>query len=138
PGLLRRCAPRNDALFLLRYDQIFPLIDARDLAGADDRGAIELIENGRAADAGADVEFFTLIDGTRHSLAVEAHLPRLAQCVGKLQALRGEFRHADRRHQADAAHPIRDDLDLLVGRAMAELALVLGIEFFAQQIERRD
>src|SRR5580692_4932157 len=34
-------------LSLLRHDQISPLVDARGLAGADDRGAIELVEDRR-------------------------------------------------------------------------------------------
>ena len=44
----------------------------------------------------------------------------------------------DRRHQADAAHPIGHDFDRLFRRAVAELALVLGVEFLAQVGKRRD
>src|SRR5271169_2778388 len=40
---------------LLRHDQVLPFIDARGLAAVDDGGAIELIEDRRAAQRQADI-----------------------------------------------------------------------------------
>src|SRR5246127_2596763 len=47
---------------LLRHDQVLPFIDARGLAAVDDGGAVELIEDRRAAQRQAHVETFALID----------------------------------------------------------------------------
>src|ERR1700688_2805455 len=41
---------------LLRHDQVLPFIDARGLAGVDDGGAVELVENGGPPQRQAHVE----------------------------------------------------------------------------------
>src|SRR5579862_7751654 len=120
PGLLRRFAPRNDASLLLRHEQVLPLVDTGDLAGADDGGAVELIEDGRSVQGQADIEFFALIHRTGYRRAVETHLPCFDQGIGKRAAFRRELRHGNRRHDADAADAIGHDFDRLLGRHVAE------------------
>src|ERR1700722_8141918 len=133
PGLLRRFASRNDALAILRHNQILPLIDTRGLAGADHRGAVELIEHCRPVQRQTGVELFALVHRARYSLAVKAHVAGFDQCIRQRATLRLELRQGHRLHHTDAAHAIGDDLDRLFRRAVAELAFVLGVERLAQR-----
>src|SRR5689334_4500470 len=122
-------------LACLRHDQVLPLVHPRDLSGADHRGAVELVEHRRTRDAQADVELLALIDRARDRLSVEPYAPRLALRIGEARIGAREPRHLDRRHLADAAHPIGHDLDRLVRRAVAEHRLVPRVERGAQLLE---
>ncbi len=75
-----------------------------------------------------DVEPLALIDRTVELLAVEPHAPYLAPRIRQRRAGALEFRHFDRRYQADAAHAIGDDLDRFLRRRVAEHGLVLPVE----------
>src|SRR5215468_10948516 len=77
---------------VLRHDQIFPFIDPRKLAGADHRGAIELVEHRRSGERQAHIEPFALIDRAVDVGAVEAHTPRLPQCIRQRGPCRLELR----------------------------------------------
>src|SRR5262245_35481799 len=116
----------------LRHDQILPFVHPRHVPGADHRGAVELIEHRRAHHAQAHVELLALIDRAGDRLAVEPHLPCLAQRIRQAGADAREARHLDRRHFADAAHPVRYDLDRLVRRAVAKHGLMPRVECGAQ------
>src|SRR5215207_584048 len=117
--------PRRRASPLPRHDQILPFVHAHHLIRVNHRRAIELVENGRALERQPDIELFALINRTLHILAVEAHAPGLPQRISERRPRRLELRHFDRRHPADAAHAIRDDLHRLLRRTMAEHVLVL-------------
>src|SRR5215831_10837953 len=93
----------------IRHEQVLPCVHASDLAGADQRRAIELIEDRRSRKLGAHVEPLALIDGAVELLSVEAHAPLLAQgilngCTDRLEAW-----HCDRRHKPDPSRPIGHD-----------------------------
>src|SRR4051794_2845643 len=111
---------RFRASLVPRHDQILPLIHPRGLAGVDHRRAVELVENGGATQRQADVEFFALVDRAIDILAVHTHAAGLAQRVLEGRTGRLELRHRNRRHAAQAAHAIGDDLDRLLWRAVAE------------------
>src|SRR5262245_21057353 len=118
-----------------RHDQILPFIDARDLAWADDRRAIELVEDRRSAHGESDVEAFALVDWALDCLSVEAGVSLFPQRILERRASALEAWHRDWRHLSHAAHPIRHDLDRLLRRVVAEHQLVLGIEGAAQRVE---
>src|SRR5712671_6393957 len=82
---------------LLRHDQILPVVDARDLAGADHRRAIELVEHCGAGEAQADVELVAPIDRAIDGLAIEARAPRRPRGVGESGPGAPEPRHLARR-----------------------------------------
>src|SRR5579872_4728296 len=77
---------------LLRHDQILPFIHARGLAGVDDGGAIELVENRRPAQRQAHIEPLALVDRAFDLAAVEPRPPGVAQRVGEGRAGRLEAR----------------------------------------------
>src|SRR6185436_10098213 len=90
--------------FLLRHDQILPLVDARVLAGVDHGGAIELVKDRGPRHCETDVEFLALVHRALHIGAVETHTPLFAQRVGERGAGAREAWHLHRGHEAEAAH----------------------------------
>ena len=75
------------------------------------------------------------MDRTVDILAVHALAAGLAQGGLQRRASQFEFQHLDRRHQADATHAIRHDLDQLLRRAVAEHRLVLRVGLAAQRVQ---
>src|SRR5262245_33113982 len=66
---------------LPRHDQVFPLIHARYLAGADHGRAVELVQDGRSCHSKPDVEAFALIDWALDCLAVEAGISLFSESI---------------------------------------------------------
>src|SRR3974390_1745907 len=97
----------------LRHNEVLPLVHARDLAGADHSGAVELLEDGRSRNAQAHVEPLAPLDRAIDCGARNAPAPRAAPRICEAAPARLESRHLDLRHEADAAHAVRDDLNRL-------------------------
>src|SRR5580704_10710509 len=72
------------------HDQVLPFIHARGLAGVDDGGAVELIEDRRPRQGEAHVEPLALIDRAFDVAAVEPHPAGLALGVAKRRSGRFE------------------------------------------------
>src|ERR1700691_3658209 len=87
PPPRRREGVRAHALwprsFLLRHDQILPLIHPRDLSRADHRRAIELVEHCRTHELQPHVELLALIHWTFDRCPVDPHPPRRALRIGQ-------------------------------------------------------
>src|SRR5215831_4275566 len=66
---------------VLRHDQVLPFVHACNLVRADHRGAIELVDHRLSGERQAHIEPFALIDRAVNVGAVEAHAPRLPQCI---------------------------------------------------------
>src|SRR5262249_60202793 len=121
----------------LRHDQVLPFVHARGLAGTDQGRAVELVEDRRSRKLKADIETLALINRAVEVLAVEPRVPQLAPGVGERAAGALELRHRDRRHQADAANAVGDDLDRLPRCHMAEHAPMLLVEADTQLFQVR-
>src|SRR5262245_44999924 len=119
----------------LRHDQTLPFVNPRGLAGTHHGRAIELFEDCRPCKGRSYVELLPLIDGTVEFRAVKARTPRASPRILEWSAAAFEFRWLDRRHEADTAHAIGDDLDRLLRRHVAEHAPMLLIEADAQLFE---
>src|SRR5450432_4035669 len=81
----RREGARIGSGFLC-HDQVLPFIDARALTRVNDRGAIELIEDGGSAQGQAHVEPLALIDRAFDIAPIEPHPPGVALRIGQLCA----------------------------------------------------
>src|SRR5579883_886007 len=127
----RREGLRIGSTFLC-HDQVLPLVDARELPGMNHRGAIKLIEDGRTRNREADINQLALVDRALDVAPVEADQPHLAPGIGERRACRLEARQLDRRHEAEAAHPVGHDLHRLLRRHVAEHRLMLLVELAAQ------
>src|SRR5262249_43808276 len=104
----------------------------RGLTRAHDGRAVELIEYCRAAQHEPDIKALALIDRAVEALAVEPRLSVSAQRRVQFAAGGLVLAYRRRRHQPDAAQAIRDDLDRLIGRHVAERVLVHFVEAPAQ------
>src|ERR1700758_4951967 len=62
----------------IRDDQVLPFVHARRLPGANERGAIELIEDRRSGKPCAYIQLLALIYRTIDLAVVESHAPALA------------------------------------------------------------
>src|SRR6516225_5077944 len=116
----------------LRHDQVLPLVHARDLAAADHGGAVELLEDRGSRNAQAHVEPLARIDRAIDFAAGKPRPSRAAPRICEAAPGRLEFSHLDLRHEADAAHAVGDNFDLLLRRHVAEHGLVLRVECRAQ------
>src|SRR5258707_4545833 len=103
-----------------RNDDVLPFVHPRGLARVHHGGAVELIQDGGAAQRKPDVEALALIDRAGEAFAVEAHPPVLAQCIGQLGAGRGILAYRRRGHHPDATQPVKDDFDPLVRRPVGQ------------------
>src|SRR5262245_26350930 len=112
---------------LSRHDQVLPFVHARRLPRIDHRRTVELVEDCGARDREPDVEPFALVDRAVNRLAVKPCAARFSQGVGQPRAGAHKLWQLDRRHPADAAQAVGDDLDWLLGRAVAEHLLVLRV-----------
>src|SRR5258708_1668528 len=100
PGLrFRFIRATSTYLGALRHDEVLPFIHARDLAGTDHGGAVELVEDCRSCKAQADIEPLALIDWTVDFPTVEPHAPTLAPSIAEAGPGRLECRHCHRRHK---------------------------------------
>src|SRR5262249_42980110 len=120
---------------LLRQDQVLPVVHPRDLPGADNGRAIELLEDRRARDVCTHIDLVALIDRTLELRSIEAHAPAAPPCVCKRRTRAREFRRLYMRQEPEAAHPVGHDLDRLLRRHMAEGALGPLIKAHAQLFE---
>src|SRR5262245_10102870 len=120
---------------LLRQDQVLPVVHPRDLPGADNGRAIELLEDRRARDVCTHIDLVALIDRTLELRSIEAHAPATPPCVCKRRTGAHEFRHVYMRQEPEAVDPVGHDLDRLLRRHMAEGALVPLIKAHAQLFE---
>src|SRR5271165_5287986 len=81
------------------HDEILPFIHARDLAGADHGGAVELLEDCRPRKRQSDIEPLALIDRASKFAAIEPYAAVPMADIIEAPACRLEFRHFHLRHE---------------------------------------